>query len=84
MKAASVPALASDGDLVQRREPGQDAATTTAVTSVMRTGVPRARVHLGQAARQEAVARHDEEDPALAIEEGQDHRRQGDHRRRRR
>uniref|UniRef100_A0A0N5A4K0 LigA n=1 Tax=Parastrongyloides trichosuri TaxID=131310 RepID=A0A0N5A4K0_PARTI len=35
----------------------------------------------GQAARQQAVARHDEEDAALAVEEGQDHRGQGQDRR---
>uniref|UniRef100_A0A0N5A0R0 Carbamoyl-phosphate synthase (glutamine-hydrolyzing) n=1 Tax=Parastrongyloides trichosuri TaxID=131310 RepID=A0A0N5A0R0_PARTI len=37
--------------------------------------------HAGQAARQQAVARHDEEDAALTVEEGQDHGRQGQHRR---
>jgi hypothetical protein len=50
------------------------------VNKVMRTGEPRGEM-AGQAARQQPVARHHEEDAALPIEEGEDHRRQRDHRR---
>ena len=79
MKAVSVPALASAAISSSGTRPAS-AATITAVKMVIRTGEPRAR-DPGQASRQQAVAGHDEEDAALAVQEGQDHGRQGDHRR---
>ena len=79
MNAASVPALASAAMSASGKMPATT-ATTTAVNSVIRTGVP-ARRHPRQARREQPVARHDEEDPALAVEEGEDHGRQRDHRR---
>ena len=80
MKAARFPALASAAIAVSGIRPA-NTEVTIAVKMVIRTGVPasdtRARL-LGS----KAVARHGEEDPALPVEEGEDHRRQRDHRRR--
>ena len=79
MKAVSVPALASAASSASGIRPAST-ATTIAVKMVIRTGEPRPR-DPRQARRQQPVARHHEEDPALAVEEGEDHGRQRDHRR---
>ena len=79
MKAASVPALASSAISVSGRTPAITAAMTP-VSKVTAAGTPRG-LHASPAARQQAVARHGEEDPALAEHEDHDHRRQGEHRR---
>ena len=78
--AASVPALASAAIAVSGISPAKT-EVTIAVKIVIRTGVPRRR-NPRQAARQQPVAGDGEEDPALAVEEGEDDGRQGDHRRR--
>ena len=79
MKAVSVPALASAASSASGIRPAST-ATTIAVKMVIRTGEPRPETR-ASAVRQQPVARHHEEDPALAVEEGEDDRRQRDHRR---
>ena len=78
-KAVRVPALASAASSSSGTMPAS-APTITAVNRVIRTGEPRPDTR-ARLRRQQAVARHDEEDPALAVEEGEDHGRQRDHRR---
>ena len=79
MKAASVPALATAAIVASGKMPAM-IETATAVNKVIRTGLPRLETR-AELRRDQAVARHDEEDPALAVEEGEDHGRERDHRR---
>ena len=74
MKAASVPALASAAIAVSGIRPAKT-DVTIAVKMVIRTGVPRLDTR-ARLAGSKPVAGTGEEDPALAVEEGEDHRRQ--------
>ena len=78
-KAARVPAFASAAIEVSGIRPAKT-DVTIAVKIVIRTGVPR-RETRARLFGSKPVAGNGEENPALAVEEREDHRRQGDHRR---